>query len=131
MDVYIKRTYRGGKGGEVSPGADYNYNSVNTVVNQQYTEKSAQIATINQIVEPAVLFFSETDQPSVEDYDLYYAGTYGQHPKVMLLVFDDDMNEQEVQQVPKRYKTDNVLMRIAWDEYPLPEVCSGKIVIFK
>lgn len=131
MDVYISRSYRGGKGGQLPPGADYNYNSVNTIINQQYSEKAAQIPTVNQNVEPAVIYFSETDQPSIENYDVDYAGIYGQHPKVMLLVFDDDLNEQEILQVPKRYKTDNVLMRIAWDEYPLPEVCSGKIIIYK
>ena len=75
-----------------------------------------------------VIEFSETNAPTVSDYNTLYQPTYGRYPKLMLVVYDEDYNELESIAKPIRTVLENALTTITWD---LPEVCSGKIIISK
>lgn len=76
----------------------------------------------------AVISFTDTASPTISNYDTVYAATYGQYPKFLLLLTDEDGNQLESQSVPKRIITGGALTSIVWD---LGEPATGKIIMFK
>jgi len=125
MDVTVRRQYRE-RNKAVSNS--YNYSS-NTTTNNN-TGGGGGGGTTGGYPAETVLTFSATATPSVEDYDLLYAAIYGPHPKLMLIIYDEDDNELELMQVPTRYKTDGELTRIVWD-LSGDILYDGKIIINK
>lgn len=85
---------------------------------KQVAQTSAQV----------IIEFAATAEPAIEDYDTVYAPSFGQYPKMVLLIYDDDGNEMESQSVPVRFKTAGQITRIAWD---LGGEFSGKIILYK
>lgn len=95
--------------------------------------RTAHMLWGNTVVKPspisqAIISFTATASPTILDYDTTYAATYGQYPKFMLLLTDEDGNELESQSVPKRIITAGALTSIVWD---LGEPATGKIIMYK
>lgn len=110
-------------------GNTYNYaqNVAPPVVGK---DDGQPITGVNGYPEPAVISFYGTDAPSVDDYDVEYFPVYGRHPRVMCITYDDDDNEVELLQVPRRIVDDGVLKKIVYDLGFLG-LCDGKIIISK
>ena len=79
-------------------------------------------------VAQTVITFTATAAPTISGYNATYAATYGQYPKVVLLIDDGAGNELESQAVPVRNRTAGLLTSIVWD---LGEAASGKIILTK
>jgi len=111
MEVTVRRQYR-----ERKTTNSYSYSSSSTITNNNNNNGGGGGGGSTGVYPPEVVInFVATASPSVENYNTNYAQVYGPHPKFLLLIYDEDDNEIELNQVPTRYKTDGELTRIAWD----------------
>lgn len=125
MDVTVTRRYKENNKAAVS---SYSYTRNASSTPSKGVDSTVITGTSNPI--PLELPFMDTETPAVEDYNTNYFSVYGKNPIFKCIVFDEDDNELEQLQVPKRFCTDGVLIRA---EYDLAAVgaSSGKIIIYK
>lgn len=74
------------------------------------------------------ILFSNTQTPSITDYQQNYAIPYGQLPKFVLMTYDSEGVEWERQEKPIRNFVSGLLDSIVWD---LSDVYSGYIIIYR
>lgn len=74
------------------------------------------------------ILFSNTQTPSITDYQQNYAIPYGQLPKFVLMTYDSEGVECERQEKPIRNFVSGLLDSIVWD---LSDVYSGYIIIYR
>lgn len=72
--------------------------------------------------------FSNTQSPSIIDYQQNYSIPFGQTPKFILRTYDSEGVEWERQEVPVLNYIDGLLDSIIWD---LSDVYSGYILIYR
>lgn len=72
--------------------------------------------------------FSNTQSPTISNYQENYSIPYGQLPKFTLITYDSEGIEWERQEVPRRIFIDDLLDSIIWD---LSDSYSGYIIISK
>lgn len=72
--------------------------------------------------------FTNTNQPSLLDYQTNYAEDYGELPKFQLVTYDSEGVEWMRQEVPIIYKVDGLIDSVVWD---LSDNYSGYIVLSK
>jgi len=74
------------------------------------------------------ILFSDTQTPSITDYQQNYSIPYGQLPKFVLMTYDSEGVEWERQEKPIRNFVSGLLDSIVWD---LSDIYSGYIIISK
>lgn len=86
--------------------------------------------------EPAIFYFTNTDAPSIVNFDTLYVPTYGRHPRFTLIVYEDafesDSSENELVKYiePKLTVIDNIITQVDYNLGGLG-VVSGYIIINK
>lgn len=97
------------------------------------THLSSTAASIAAGIDNAILWktsekitFTNTQSPSITDYQQNYAIPYGQLPKFTLITYDSEGVEWERQEVPIRNFVDGLLDSVVWD---LSDIYSGYIII--
>jgi len=126
MEVIITRRY---KGNQAKDKYTFAGGGNKTTVNN---------TTINNVgstyPEPDIFNFENTANPKILDYLTTYFPTYGRYPRLMLIVYqdsleNDDSENELVQYTPPKFNiVDGDLISI---EYDLQQEMSGKIIINK
>lgn len=78
-------------------------------------------------IPPAIISFAATQYPSILNYQINYATSYGAYPKVLLFTFDENNDMLERADKPKRVILNDVLDSIVWD---LGYEDSGIIILY-
>jgi hypothetical protein len=79
-----------------------------------------------------VIPFTNTNNPSVDNYQTLYAENFGKYPKVMLIIRDSAGNDLESPMMPKRINSGGLLQQILWDVGDsVYDKISGNIVLTK
>lgn len=110
-------------GGGFAPwlAATYGTHLANTAANTAAGIDNAILWKTSEKIE-----FTNTQTPSIINYQQSYSTPYGQLPKFTLITYNDVGVEWERQEVPIRNFIDGLLDSIIWD---LSDICSGYIII--
>ena len=104
----------------------YRWGTIGAVVNGVRHVKMLWNNSVGNVRIPKVIPFVNTSTPTIPNYNEDFASIYGQHPRLDIIVIDEDGNEWERKLDSIRHKTDGLITHITYD---LAENFTGYIII--